>query len=267
MVRLSLLALASSLSLALALPQPQNVCTTVCRPVKPECPEGEEAGGSEGCWGCCQPVAPKVTDVCTTECRPNKPECPEGEEAGGSETSALLSASPRNRNVLQARPLAVLRYDMDLDPKSHITQILNKMFRDAGDVAHLSKSQKPKKRPPMMFAATFADLKSLSVPPERHAPTGQEGCWGCCQPVDEEPEGNVCTLECRLEKPECPAGEAPTGEEGCWGCCQPIEEKGVKADVCTSVCRPEKPECPVGEAPTGVLGVLRARCVVEEIGE
>ncbi|KAL2857348.1 hypothetical protein BJY01DRAFT_242420 [Aspergillus pseudoustus] len=84
MARLSLLTLASCLALAWALPQPQNVCTTVCRPVKPECPEGQEAGGSEDCWGCCQPIVAR-TDVCATVCRPEKPECPEGEEAGGVE--------------------------------------------------------------------------------------------------------------------------------------------------------------------------------------
>ncbi|KAL3462419.1 hypothetical protein BJX64DRAFT_288319 [Aspergillus heterothallicus] len=82
------------------------------------------------------------------------------------------------------------------------------------------------------------------------APTGSEGCWGCCEAVSEELiADNICTLECRTEKPECPAGEAPTGSEGCWGCCQPIE-----SDVCLAVCVTEKPECPEGEAPTGEEG-------------
>ncbi|KAL4871447.1 hypothetical protein BDV12DRAFT_194508 [Aspergillus spectabilis] len=47
MVRLSILTLTASLALALALPQPQNACTAVCRPVKPVCPKGQAAGGSE----------------------------------------------------------------------------------------------------------------------------------------------------------------------------------------------------------------------------
>ncbi|KAF8806644.1 hypothetical protein BYT27DRAFT_7191203 [Phlegmacium glaucopus] len=30
------------------------ICTAVCRPIKPECPAGQSASGSDGCWGCCQ---------------------------------------------------------------------------------------------------------------------------------------------------------------------------------------------------------------------
>lgn len=31
-----------------------------------------------------------------------------------------------------------------------------------------------------------------------------------------------CDKSCHQVKPVCPEGEAPTGGEGCWGCCQPI---------------------------------------------
>ncbi|KXN82435.1 hypothetical protein AN958_02554 [Leucoagaricus sp. SymC.cos] len=55
--------------------------------------------------------------------------------------------------------------------------------------------------------------------PAGQAPSGSEGCWGCCRPTEPEP----CLTVCREEKPECPDGEAPTGEEGCWGCCQPVD--------------------------------------------
>ncbi|KAL4804737.1 hypothetical protein BDV18DRAFT_142410 [Aspergillus unguis] len=106
MVHLSILALTASLALALSLPQ--NACTAVCRPVKPECPEGEVALGSENCWGCCTPIF----------------------------------VHPIGNDTETAAPV--------------------------------------------------------------------------------ESEQRICTLQCRLEKPECPAGEAPTGQEGCWGCCQPV---------------------------------------------
>lgn len=66
-----------------ALPNPQDiVCTAVCREVKPICPAGQEASGSEGCWGCCQPIKPPT--MCTDVCRVIKPVCPVGQAPTGS---------------------------------------------------------------------------------------------------------------------------------------------------------------------------------------
>ncbi|KAF8161435.1 hypothetical protein B0H34DRAFT_700934 [Crassisporium funariophilum] len=74
-----------------AVPQ-GTICTAVCRPVKPVCPAGQDASGSEGCWGCCQPLSlsestPSVPQgtICTAVCRPVKPVCPAGQGATGSE--------------------------------------------------------------------------------------------------------------------------------------------------------------------------------------
>ncbi|KAF9440072.1 hypothetical protein P691DRAFT_688812 [Macrolepiota fuliginosa MF-IS2] len=64
-----------------AIHNPQNLCTTVCHPVRPICPLGQVAGGSEGCWGCCQPVPTACMDVC----HPNKPVCPIGQVPTGQE--------------------------------------------------------------------------------------------------------------------------------------------------------------------------------------
>lgn len=36
------------------------------------------------------------------------------------------------------------------------------------------------------------------------------------------PTRHLCDKLCHPVKPVCPEGEAPTGGEGCWGCCQPI---------------------------------------------
>jgi len=91
--------------------------------------------------------------------------------------------------------------------------------------------------------------------PPGQAPTGSEGCWGCCQPVITKPVDPIlCTAVCRPEKPVCPSGQAPTGSEGCWGCCQPITTKPEDPIICTAVCRTEKPVCPLGQAPTGSEG-------------
>ncbi|KAF9442515.1 hypothetical protein P691DRAFT_620570, partial [Macrolepiota fuliginosa MF-IS2] len=65
---------------ASAIPNPQNLCTTVCRPVRPICPLGQAAAGSDGCWGCCQPITPTK---CAKVCRPNKPVCPVGQAPTG----------------------------------------------------------------------------------------------------------------------------------------------------------------------------------------
>lgn len=34
------------------------------------------------------------------------------------------------------------------------------------------------------------------------------------------PSGGLCIEVCRPVRPVCPVGQAPTGSEGCWGCCQ-----------------------------------------------
>ncbi|KAF9562974.1 hypothetical protein CPC08DRAFT_345083 [Agrocybe pediades] len=39
---------------------PPIVCTDVCRLTKPICPAGYAASGSDGCWGCCQPVCRRI---------------------------------------------------------------------------------------------------------------------------------------------------------------------------------------------------------------
>ncbi|KAL4871446.1 hypothetical protein BDV12DRAFT_194507 [Aspergillus spectabilis] len=63
-----------------------EVCLAVCLIEKPKCPVGEAPIGSEGCWGCCQPIPEKdEKDICTTVCRPEKPECPAGEAPTGQE--------------------------------------------------------------------------------------------------------------------------------------------------------------------------------------
>jgi len=62
-----------------AIPNPQTVCAAVCRTVKPICPKGQVAGGSEGCWGCCQPIPTACLDIC----RPKKPVCPAGQAPTG----------------------------------------------------------------------------------------------------------------------------------------------------------------------------------------
>ncbi|KAL2796177.1 hypothetical protein BJX66DRAFT_336194 [Aspergillus keveii] len=104
MVRLSLLTLTSSLALVLALPQPQNACTTVCRPVKPECPEGQDAGGSEVRPTNSKYVGP--TEQITGYTR----------AAGAAvsllhpeQTFAQQFAGPRSLNVRKARKLAASR--------------------------------------------------------------------------------------------------------------------------------------------------------------
>ncbi|KAL4964053.1 cell wall cysteine-rich protein [Aspergillus stella-maris] len=242
MVRLSLLALTTSLAVVLALPQ--NACTTVCRPEKPDCPEGEVAGGSEGCWGCCVPVDPEPhVGFCTAVCRPEKPECPVGEAPTGSEgcwgccESIPKPSSPPAFTSLSPTSIPTPTYTDTIIPS------------------------------PTLHICTLECKFEKPECPAGEAPTGSEGCWGCCQPIIltntttnvEEKRQNICTTECRPTKPECPAGEAPAGNEDCWGCCQPItttipvtEEK--RQDVCTTECRPERPECPVGGAPTGQEG-------------
>ena len=82
----------------------------------------------------------------------------------------------------------------------------------------------------------------------------------------------LCTLECRLEKPDCPSGEAATGSEGCWGCCQPINPVTVKtvttattttptSDVCAQeICHLDPPRCQAGWQPKGVEGCWTRCC-------
>ena len=43
-----------------------RVCTLECRSEKPDCPSGEAPMGSEGCWGCCQPINPATVKTATT---------------------------------------------------------------------------------------------------------------------------------------------------------------------------------------------------------
>lgn len=110
--------------------------------------------------------------------------------------------------------------------------------------------------------------------PAGEAPTGSEGCWGCCQPVPTTvalaPE--ACNI-CVVEKPVCKIGEIPTGHEGCWGCCVRVdhtptltytlpvvtikpasllEKKAIRP--CDIACQDEKPQCIEGEEPTGGPG-------------
>jgi len=40
-----------------ALPEPQTVCIASCQEIKPQCDPGYAPSGSEGCWGCCRPIA------------------------------------------------------------------------------------------------------------------------------------------------------------------------------------------------------------------
>ncbi|KAF4620734.1 hypothetical protein D9613_001010 [Agrocybe pediades] len=59
----------AALPLAFANPEPQaeivgpTPCLAVCRPTKPVCAAGYAATGSEGCWGCCQPVCRRICPI------------------------------------------------------------------------------------------------------------------------------------------------------------------------------------------------------------
>jgi len=82
----------------------------------------------------------------------------------------------------------------------------------------------------------------------------------------------VCTLECRTERPDCPAGEAPMGSEGCWGCCQPINPVTVKTattstststtpgGACAQDCHSDPPRCQAGWQPQGIEGCWSQCC-------
>ncbi|XP_006461502.1 small cysteine-rich protein [Agaricus bisporus var. bisporus H97] len=129
----------------MAIPAPQGtVCAAVCREEKPVCPAGQQASGSEGCWGCCQPIpytemmkdrSPETSEFCTAVCRTVKPVCPEGEAATGS---------PGCWGCCQP----------------------------------VSPSPKPTPRPCLAVC-----LPEKPICPVGEAATGNEECWGCCQPI------------------------------------------------------------------------------------
>jgi hypothetical protein len=96
------------------------------------------------------------------------------------------------------------------------------------------------------------------VCPAGQAPTGGEGCWGCCEPIPvvaERASDNAdasCTAVCRTVKPVCPSGQSPSGSPGCWGCCKPVSPvPNSTRSPCLAVCVPTEPVCPEGEAATG----------------
>ncbi|EAA66969.1 hypothetical protein AN8544.2 [Aspergillus nidulans FGSC A4] len=263
MVRISLLVLTASLATTLALPQ--NYCTAVCRPVKPECPAGEVATGSENCWGCCQPVSisanrvANATEMCTAVCRPEKPECPAGEAPTGQEGCwGCCAPITKTEEHICTRKCRLEKPECPAGEVGSVFAVL---------CLHVDSNGYHGRPPPGRKAVGDAASLYQNVRKESalsSAPTGSEGCWGCCQPItasekrEGENDGDMCLAVCQEKKPECPAGEAPTGSEGCWGCCQPnaIAEKVAEgdSDVCMAVCQEKKPECPAGEAPTGQEG-------------
>ncbi|PPQ89004.1 hypothetical protein CVT25_005103 [Psilocybe cyanescens] len=223
-----ILVLASFAASSNALVPRQDFCTAVCRPDKPVCPPGQKPTGSEGCWGCCVGApAPKATPdpptVCAAVCHEEKPVCPEGEAPTGVEgcwgccvatISALGRISMQMSTELNPASEDTIKLE-NYEATMLYTKIKSSELHDNSNMKLLSAII-------VVAISMITGAFSAQVCPDicrqvkpacpvGEAPTGGDGCWGCCR--------KICGSACLPTRPFCPEGEVVVGSTGCWDCC------------------------------------------------
>lgn len=86
----------------------------------------------QSCWGCCKPIVARA-DVCTTECRPEKPECPQGEVCSLSSRYFFYTTPPLT--IIYCRHPPATRYEHIKAKVKQLQTAPLTCFRTAGAAA------------------------------------------------------------------------------------------------------------------------------------